>query len=195
VTQIVRLRHTREAMLVLTAAAMLAGLLALFVGTKPASAASWYSAKKVDGISVASYTTVSRTCQYTDDFQTHLYVGGKIGMYEGGKKGVEQFRVNFLLYELNSVASPVDASEGRYTYESNKFGNTVRDHYWYPSHTFSNWESTHQYVLRAKMTWVRNNMLDWNKTIDVAVCNNQEGGYVKEKYYPAPFFGGGSGGM
>lgn len=193
--QIARLGHTGRAMLLLMAAAMLAGLLVLFVGTKPASAAQWYSAKEKDGISVAAYTKVSKTCQYTNGDQTHLKIGSQIGMYEKAKYGVEQFRVKFLLYNMNSVASPVDAAEGNKTYESNKFGNTASSTDWYPSHTFSNWPSTRQYVLRAKMTWVRNNMLDWNKTVDVAICNNQEGGYVKEKYYPAPDSGSVGGGM
>ena len=159
-----------KVLLVLGLATLALGL----VGTKPASAQAM----------AAVSTEVSETTCSLNASKTYLSTGAKIRMYEGGMSGVEQFRVKFMLYEMNPQASEADAPEKSRTYESEYFGSNDVNHSWEASHTFRSLPATGQYVLRVKFIFVGAPSSNW--TTDARICNNTKGGYVGDKYYAPP---------
>ena len=151
------------------------------VGTKPASAQEAGTAHEW-----REFAASQKTCSYataSDTFAT----GAKVTMSAGGSgsNAVEQFRVRFLLYKLNPSKSSADAPEAAKSFASAVFGsNTGYDETWSASHAFRNLPSTGQYVLRAKYTFVgAPGYPDYSGTMDLRVCNRQEGGYVQNRYY------------
>ena len=163
--------------LLMAAVLGLATLLTLgVVGAKPASAQEVAS-------SYVETSVPQTTCAFNAS-KTYLSTGATVRFEEGGRSGVEQFRVQFLLYKLNDSARSTDAPEARRTYESEYFGDTEATNTFETSHTFRQLPATGQYVLRVKFIFVGASSANW--TTDARICNNTKGGYVGDKYYAPP---------
>ena len=103
-----------------------------------------------------------------------ITIGGAVYMAELGKRGVTQFRVEWLLYDVSPYDHAVAVAKRRATYQSPTFPNTASNYAFLPKYNKQQWvvgpASDEGWWLIAKMTWVRAGQRDWNYKLPVARC-------------------------
>ena len=99
-------------------------------------------------------------------------IGGAVRMQEFGKRGVNQFRVEWLLYDVDPNKHAVVSAKRRRTFQSSTVPNDSKNYFW--ANNFQQWQvgpaSDEGWWLIAKMTWVRPGARDWNYKLPVARC-------------------------
>ena len=125
---------------------------------------------------VYSWSTGYDGCFYPDQYDTStVSVRGRFWMQENGKSGITKLRATFFLHHQGDLSSLRDYNK---TYTSGIFPNDSES-YRLPDprragfqyHTFKNVSTGYTYDLSIKLTWVKDNARDINRTILLGTCD------------------------
>lgn len=137
-------------------------------------------AKAARGDGSIKYRVQYKVCDPSADLVEPVKMGSGVFMQEIGKSGVTKFRAKYIVYKTN-VAAGLNWSYVRMTKESYSFPNNRTSYFWTWNtgapgggsyHEFDNLPGTSSYRMKVKLTWVRPNGWDYNRTYDTLFyCN------------------------